>query len=265
VAWTSRPDERRAARVAARRRLAGFVEEEVEEFQEIFDRYDRDGSGDIDSKELRSLLRDLGMECRTRAEQRALMGQLDAAQTAAREAGAVPVGRQGDGGVGFWVLVQLMRILRSRKDESTEAHEAEVVGELGFSPAEVTEFREVFLDWTRRGGLRAKETDVDGAVGSIPGRRVSFNLGSEDQEDRLSKHGFHRLLRSLGVSISQREKKELEEKLADVDMDDRGCLSFLGFLRMMRWLLDSDFAGVNRAAARTVESNARGHFKSVLA
>lgn len=265
-AFTALAESHRSATVARQRRFAGFPRETVMQLKELFKKWDADSSGVIDPIEIEGLLKDLGMECRTREEQTALIAHLDAARHAAIEAGVEPKCRPGEGAICFWVLVQLMRILRTERDQSAEVREVQVVKELGFTKAEVEDFREVFLRWTRHGGKAAgiEEGKADGSPGaggvSFASRAGSAG-GGATEKDGLSRGIFYKLLLSLGVSLGYKEKEELEERFAGADLDDEGRLSFLGFLGLMRWLLDSDFAGVNAAAQETLAtSTSQGNF-----
>jgi Ca2+-binding EF-hand superfamily protein len=243
-------DQCRAVRVVATQKMAGFSELEIKHLQELFGKYDKDRSGDISVNEIQVLLSDLGMECRTLDERRAVQARLDEARTAAREAMGEGAGNAGGGNaVGFWEVVQLIRLLRNENDRA-EDHKMELLREsLGFSAKEVNDFREVFLT-TARDSSRCTPVSAGNTVTPAINASLSFFSSAPTvggtTEDGLSPESFCLLLRSLGVErLSSAQKQELQRRTAQCDKNKDGHLNFTGFLRMMRWLLDSDFAGIN--------------------
>uniref|UniRef100_A0A7S1LGS1 EF-hand domain-containing protein n=1 Tax=Alexandrium catenella TaxID=2925 RepID=A0A7S1LGS1_ALECA len=252
-AFVALAESHRSATVVRQRRFAGFPKETVMQVKELFKKWDADSSGVIDPHEIEGLLKELGMECRTVEEQRSLIAVLDQARAAAIDAGVELQCRPGEGSVCFWVLVQLMRILRNEKLQGAEVREVQVIKELSFSKAEVEDFREVFVRWTRHGRVGSEDL----AEGSMSPGGISFAAragaaGGGAIEEGLSRGTFYKLLLSLGIPLGMKEREELEVRFALADLNNEGRLSFIGFLGLMRWLLDSDFAGINAAAEETV-------------
>jgi len=66
--------------------------------------------------------------------------------------------------------------------------------------------------------------------------------------EKLNVDELVNLLRSMGVFINQAQRKDLERRVGST-ADANGSLGFAGFLLVMRWVLDSNFAGVNDVAA----------------
>mmetsp|Transcript_71981 Transcript_71981/g.153968 ORF Transcript_71981/g.153968 Transcript_71981/m.153968 type:complete len:1127 (-) Transcript_71981:113-3493(-) len=231
----------------AQRRNAGFSDEEMRYFREVFDAYDIDKSGDMNAHEVQNLLHSLGTDCKTREEQKALLAMLNEARSLAMDAGAGNGTPQGSGLITFWELVQLLRIIRSNEDRKTEEQIMNVTAELHFMRNEVEEFREIFINWSRKAGAN---------------RIVEHHLATVSEG--LSLPSFSRLIGSLGVTISQKQKAELEAHIKrGLGPDDvkKGQITFVGFLRMMRWLLDSDFARINAVTAQVAEQNFSAQFQ----
>jgi len=252
-------DEARRINLEDRRRNAGFKEGEVLHFKRIFDSCDRDGSGDIDASEITGLLFILGLQIRTREEQLAVMARLDEARDMATAAGVQNTTARGSANFGFWELVQLMRMLKSDSDKASDEKVNTTAVELGFSPPELEQFRKIFLKWCRNEGLNGTASLESSPVrrsGTLPGGGSEpLDAAEPPPEEGLSIDVLCRLLQSMGMSMTLTQKGELEKQVAKVDTTAQGLLSFVGFLRMMRWLLDSDFAGINGAAANAVQRN----------
>merc|ERR1712061_902993 len=99
---------------------------------------------------------------------------------------------------------------------------------LCFSDPEVDQFRQIFV------ACFHKVLEEDPRVQRSP--------------QRLPYDHIRRLLRSLGLSISLRDKQILEAKIESLDENHRregAQLNFANFLCLMRWLLDTDFANIN--------------------
>eukprot|EP00747_Dinoflagellata_sp_TGD_P146891 gnl/TRDRNA2_/TRDRNA2_176743_c0_seq10.p1 gnl/TRDRNA2_/TRDRNA2_176743_c0~~gnl/TRDRNA2_/TRDRNA2_176743_c0_seq10.p1 ORF type:complete len:186 (-),score=30.56 gnl/TRDRNA2_/TRDRNA2_176743_c0_seq10:158-658(-) len=78
------------------------------------------------------------------------------------------------------------------------------------------------------------------------------------QVERIGLDGVKLLLTSLGVKVSEQGRQELWEKVKSLNEADPRGLDFPDFLRLIRWLLDRDFCGINSAAARRVETSKHG-------
>merc|ERR1712187_792062 len=92
------------------------------------------------------------------------------------------------------------------------------------------------------------------------GRGLSTGKG-ENADNRILKDNVKRLLRiSMNLKISFKQVQELEEKVAKFDQKADKRIDFVAFLKIMRWLLDSNFAGINDVAAEVAEQNALKYF-----
>lgn len=214
--------------VRKQRKKAGFSDEEIEHFQETFDRYDRDKSGEIDNQELQKILKEFGWEPKTIKDQQALLGKLDQARVLAEEAGLENGTEAGSSDLMFWEFVQLSRILEKERDMAEIETMNKLMAELNFTAQEVDEFRVVFHDRTRP----KSEEEESGQTPKKKGPAL------------LSRDGLRRILRFVGAKITGTNAPELDAQMKKVENSDQ-MIDFNGFLRIMRWLLDSNFGGVN--------------------
>lgn len=237
-AFVGLAEESRAARAARLRRSAGFSPEELQDFRAAFSAHDQDRRGQLNISEVKRALEDLGVACRSRWDQLALLEQLEAARTSAQLVGAEGLSHQGSETVGFWELVHLMRLLRGSSNRAAEEKVQQAARELGFSLDEVVEFRETFIRLKRR---------IEGSqYASVCLPQSSCSAA----KDGILPTDIHRLLRSVGLSISSRQRETLERQIRLVECTSTGLVTFVGFLRIMRWLLDTDFVSINEVVAR---------------
>jgi len=222
-------DKCRKELVARERKKAGFTDEQLANFQELYNRFDADRSGEIDNLELVGVLQEFGWAPESREAQKILMDKIDAAREKAREAGIKEVGEAGC--ITFWVFIQLARTLETEKEQEEEARLESLMEQLGFSQREVDDFRHVFLE-------RKREFGEDLAAEGGPEPRG------------LNRDVLRRVIRSLGVAIVGDNKGKLDTKLAELGVSDEfSQMDFAGFLLLMKWILDTNFAGVSEATA----------------
>jgi Ca2+-binding EF-hand superfamily protein len=241
-------DELRKVRVAEGRRRAGFSTQEIERFRKMFDAYDADHSGLIDAKEVSALLTDLNFKLRTIEERDNVLIQVDKARQSAAEAGVENVGVSG-GDVSFWVFIQLLRVLYNRDDKRVLDREAHAAEQSRFSQTEIEEFREVFINWWGH-----EKNFEDEEEDNQPGAHDEPEVEPEHKE--ISKDGMRRLLRQLGCNLTAQQKEELERKIEELDQvhhHHSPHVDFASFLRLMRWMLDSNFAGINNVSAKAAK------------
>jgi len=158
-------------------------------------------------------------------------------------------------------------MLRSDSDKATDELVDRTSRELRFTAAELEQFRKIFLKWARieASGPMGASASLEGALDSperSPARRrrldgapMSPAASGEVVEDGLSMETLDRLLRTMGMKLTLKQKSRLQEQAAAFETTAEGLLSFVGFLRMMRWLIDSDFGGINDIAADAAQRN----------
>lgn len=225
-------DNTRAQRVVELRRNAGFDEEDIVKYKGLFAVHDPDNTGEVQAKSIGPLLKHLGFSLNTAADRAHVLSEIDKARDAAHFAGVDKVGEKGSGTINFWVFLQLLRALSSQGDKAELEREAAAVKETGFTRTETVQFRDSFQDWIK------KEEEYKESL-----------LGPEGQSDlqlepckEISKDGIKRLLKSVGVQLSPELRQRLEKKLDELSPE--GLFDFADFLRLMRWMLDTNFGGL---------------------
>lgn len=140
----------RTISAAERRRRAGFSVKELALARRLFDRHKKANFDVLVKGELLWLLMSLGVPVDTLAAREGIMEMLEQARAAAHKCGTAKedVGEVNSPQTTFWALMHLLRALRRRGDGAAVEREEEAVASTGFSPTEVTEFREVFQEWS---------------------------------------------------------------------------------------------------------------------
>merc|ERR1712113_1218051 len=165
--------------------------------------------------------------------------QVDTARIAASSVGVDDVGEPGSGHLSFWVLVQLLRVLFSRDDKRVLDREARAQEQTKFANPEVDTFREIFLNWFQR-----DKVFVDEELSNLPGGAPRT---TDEEVKELSKDCMRRLLKSMGMKLNTEQRNKLERKIDDFGT---GRVDFADFLRLMRWMLDTNFADIQTAAGK---------------
>eukprot|EP00931_Biecheleriopsis_adriatica_P087242 TRINITY_DN61739_c0_g1_i1.p1 TRINITY_DN61739_c0_g1~~TRINITY_DN61739_c0_g1_i1.p1 ORF type:complete len:1134 (-),score=333.61 TRINITY_DN61739_c0_g1_i1:38-3439(-) len=265
-------DKARWSKVLSERKMAGFTEEEIKSLEVMFSHYDKDGSGDIDSQEVEDLLRDFGLPLRTKEERQMVLSKLDFSKQLAQEAGVERDKEKANTMICFWELVQLVRLIKTDRAKMKEERNRELIDQLRFSKLEVDDFRTIFLSWARHGGMQPASQSSKLGRQSLASQTSSeagdkkeikvVSLNEDDDDASLGLPMFQKLLKSLGMTITSMHKQTLEMKTdggpRSVDTD-KGNLSFVGFLQMMRWMLDTDFASINNISAK-VAANVQAEY-----
>lgn len=242
--FVSLVDNVREFRVAEGRKKAGFSNQEIDKFRKMFDHYDADHSGLIDAKEVANCLTDLGFKLGTKEERDNVLKQLDQARKSALDCGVVEGAQDTGGQVSFWVLIQLLRVLYNRDDKRILDREAHAAEQSRFSQHEIEEFREVFLGWHTHEAAFEEEA----AANQVGGERKTEGEQEANASKEITKDGMRRLLRSLGCNLTAQNRLELEGKIAELHGPGPCMVDFASFLRLMRWMLDTNFADINKAA-----------------
>eukprot|EP00927_Polykrikos_kofoidii_P027130 TRINITY_DN23985_c0_g1_i1.p1 TRINITY_DN23985_c0_g1~~TRINITY_DN23985_c0_g1_i1.p1 ORF type:complete len:861 (+),score=191.80 TRINITY_DN23985_c0_g1_i1:87-2585(+) len=226
-------DALRAARVKELRKRAGFTEAEIQRFEKLFTAYDPGQTGILDAQGLHRLLVDLGFQFRTVEEQQAVMQHVDLALEAAIERG---VTEAKTGTISFWVVVQLLRTLYRRDEKQTMTKLTRATERSQFSHAEVQQFREVFMSWGQKDKVFEEE-------------ELGTPTGTSDDLKSISQASLRRLLRSLGLKLDSTNRTDLEAKAHELNNEDQ--VDFADFLLIMRWMMDTNFADIQRVSQRS--------------
>eukprot|EP00439_Symbiodinium_sp_Y106_P078218 s1170_g17.t1 len=121
------------------RAKASYGEEEIRDFRRAFDEFDVDHSDAIDRDEMGALLKPLGLELKTKDDQKRLMNLLNAARASAAESGvdAVQCGKMNTAVVRFPVFVHMCRLLQREKEAKALAEEEAEAARLGFTEPQI--------------------------------------------------------------------------------------------------------------------------------
>lgn len=195
----------------------GFTSCEVMQFEQCFRQYDKDGSGDITSKELISLIEDIFPEM---ACDRSMRPEL------ARRLQEVDL--DGSGTLDFGDFLRMMSQCRELQEKARANKERMAVEDTGFTPQEVTEFRELFMA-TDEGRGELSFEDLRRMIHMIT------PLG-----DQLVAELFSRFQEATGRQIGVE--------------GDRSQADFPEFLWLMRKLLDTNFANIKEKTSGCAHS-----------
>lgn len=230
-------EEVRNRRCQELRKRAGFTDVEITRFERLFEEHDLTRNGFLNGEEVTRLVMTLGFQLKTVEDQKKIVTQLNSAKKVAADQGLCFE----DGKVDFWVVVQLLRGLYRLDDKKTLIKVTRAAEQSRFQAQEVAEFQEVFLNWYQRDQTRY-------AGGPEP----SQGEGPRDQEGEeikaLSKSSLLRLLRSLGLKIEGPNRSDFEKKLAELSEHPLSKIDFADFMRLMRWMLDTNFCDIKKVA-----------------
>lgn len=246
-------DRSRYLNIAARRRVAGYSDDEVRILEDAFEGFDEDHNGLIERNELARLLEELHIPMHTADDQRIFLKKVDHARANALEAGVLPEELGQDGfSITKATLVHLMRVIHNENDCEQVEEEGRAMRESKFIPQEVNEFRSIFDSWSEasgRTGLPSAQRPCDDSPASTP-RASSLGIESRSVslERFLTREGVLRVLRTLGLNITITHRADLDAKIASYRTPIPGHLDFPNFLRLMRWMLDHNFAGIAKIA-----------------
>eukprot|EP00440_Ansanella_granifera_P051785 gb/GFBE01056144.1/.p1 GENE.gb/GFBE01056144.1/~~gb/GFBE01056144.1/.p1 ORF type:complete len:1182 (+),score=250.71 gb/GFBE01056144.1/:1-3546(+) len=195
------------------RESGGYSWEELENLRSKFDKFDADGSGDVQKEELAALLLDIfpGMadDPAKRPQLLSILKESD---------------KNSNGCLDFAEFLILMQKVEDVGHQIQLAKERQVVMETGFSMQEVSDFREVFLD--RTGGKAGIPFQVFKDLIS-----PVCPMGAKNSQDILN----------LWNDIIPAVRNEI----ADADFPD--------FLAVMRRVLDTDFGDVHERSKQRIE------------
>jgi len=259
-------DKSRTAVREIRKRAAGFGEEDIKHFRELFSTYDGDKNGCIERKEMIRLIEDLHLPIENVEDQKIILEKFDAARAAARHCGIAEdeIGKMGEASIKFWPLVHMIRMFNKADDTVVMTREGDAIAEVKFAPKDVLDFREIFAYWSGIADdsrfspeIGVAFTDEDAtnskrqkglSTMEIVGRPKNGAEDSAAKTQWLSGDGVRRVLRCLGLKLTQELNANLFTKLQTFDLDNRGRLDFPDFLRLMKWMLSTNFADINNVS-----------------
>eukprot|EP00931_Biecheleriopsis_adriatica_P117112 TRINITY_DN92660_c0_g1_i1.p1 TRINITY_DN92660_c0_g1~~TRINITY_DN92660_c0_g1_i1.p1 ORF type:complete len:1143 (-),score=239.62 TRINITY_DN92660_c0_g1_i1:48-3425(-) len=241
------------AKVEGERKFAGFSTQEITALHTVFEKYDEDGSGDIDAGEMQKMLVDFGLSFRTKVERQVALSCVDEAKALARKAGVKRTEAQKDSFMTFWELVQTVRLVKSKQSKKKEQEVKAKMINLTLTQQEIDEYRVIFLHWATIDSQNPREYSALGrriALAELDVSRRDTKVENiqcilAEEETSLPVLTFHRLLRALGLKTSQGQKQTIDTEITKCDLNTKGDLVFTGFLQIMEWMVKTNFADIN--------------------
>eukprot|EP00420_Gonyaulax_spinifera_P010636 CAMPEP_0197942536 /NCGR_PEP_ID=MMETSP1439-20131203/124461_1 /TAXON_ID=66791 /ORGANISM="Gonyaulax spinifera, Strain CCMP409" /LENGTH=299 /DNA_ID=CAMNT_0043565793 /DNA_START=68 /DNA_END=969 /DNA_ORIENTATION=- len=203
-------------------------EEQKQEIKEAFDLFDTDGSGEIDSKELKVAMRALGFEPKKEEIQKMISDVDD----------------DGSGTIGYEEFLKMMthKILnRDPKDEILKAFrlfDDDETGKISFKNLKrvAKELGERMTDEELQEMVDEADRDGDGEVNEEEFLRIMkktnlfFDLFDTDGSGEIDSKELKVAMRALGF---EPKKEEIQKMISDVDDDGSGTIGYEEFLKMM--------------------------------
>jgi Ca2+-binding EF-hand superfamily protein len=174
-----------------------------------------------------------------------LLRRVRAAREAAIEAGVLEedVSRGNTTDIGFYTFVHLIRSLVRDTQQEAITREKEAASFAQFSNSEAAEFRRVFCDFAE---CKATPSTWN-QLAARKGQCVDELLARLTMVPAVPEVAMPLLLRSIGVRVPSSKLQELRQFLArnkSRGEADKNTVQFATFLRLLRWMLDADFAGI---------------------
>lgn len=239
------------------RKNAGFTTKEVEVFLAAFNKYDENGNGTIEHDELANLILDLNLPMKTINDQKAFLGIIQKSRNVAKRVGLkeVEVLKDGCPEVTFPLFLHFFRTLERQEKEAEAIRNEEIAAYARFTDQETNEFRGVFenavLSMTRTVEDIDQEDPTSAPSPTPPqpssggGALVGIGQKQGQQDLMLPFDGLKGLIKNLGISLKDPMTQILQAQVDAVSASgsDSG-IDFMGFLSLMRWMLETDFGGV---------------------
>jgi Ca2+-binding EF-hand superfamily protein len=323
---------RRLSKIKKRKR-AGFSDKEFKIIRDLFKKHS--GSADENATLVKGtlilLLMDAGIPMDTRERRDEVYEMREEAREAAKEVGIQEecLGRPQTPRCRLYPLVHLLRAIFQKSDRRAVQREEEAVEETQFQPAEVSQFREIYLQCCGRVGKHGLDNANGDAssppvsqqvrrssVGAVPnakqlesirgdatsppvlqrGRRASAGAvpagkdlrsltmdlkgglpaAQKKSEQNLSlrdvmggdpeavvahvKSILGVLEQQLGMRLSMAERVEFTAKINSISGKNNDRIDFPDFLRLMKWMLLTDFAKIKSLTSKVVEHVRTGAF-----
>jgi len=175
-----------------------------------------------------------------------LLHRVRAAREAAVEAG-VPeekASHEDTAAIGFYAFVHLIRGFVRDSEQEVIDREREAVSFARFPNSEAAEFRRVFSDLAEQ---EAKKSSNCKQLLASKGQRVDKLLTRLTAVPAIPDSAMALLLKSIGLQVPSSKLKDLTRFLAQTRSrgeTDEKTIQFATFLRLLRWMFDTDFAGI---------------------
>mmetsp|Transcript_59896 Transcript_59896/g.106528 ORF Transcript_59896/g.106528 Transcript_59896/m.106528 type:complete len:943 (-) Transcript_59896:55-2883(-) len=271
-----------------RRKHAAWPDRHVELLQGLFQVLSL-RPGCLDRGGLLRLLDSLGVPAKSPEEREKILEALDPARQSAMDSGAsqAEAGAFGSSSATFLTLLHLLRETARGGQRSVVECEMKAISEVGWSTSEVSEFRQVFasvvmperdavaldevasraFSTRRRKSMPALSpsssagNQLFSACDTVVLEELKASLYLNGKGVSVSVKEVLDLFRRMGLKFTAQERAELKDKalaLAAIKLEDDDLtarvVDFATFLRLMRWMLESNFGDVNGISAMVVRA-----------
>ncbi|VDI64645.1 Hypothetical predicted protein [Mytilus galloprovincialis] len=230
---------------------AELAEDQIAEFKEAFNLFDKDGDGTISCTELGTVMRSLGCNP-TEGELKDMIKEVDA---------------DGSGCIDFPEFLEMMAKRLQDVDEEAELREAfKVFDKDGSGSISKAELKLVMENLGEK--LTGEEIDEMMAEADKDGNgeidyeefKEAFSLFDKDGDGTISAIELGVIMRSLGQNLSDQELKNI---ISEVDVDGNGIIDFQEFLTMMaKKTKDTDSEEEIREAFKVFDNDGNGTISS---
>jgi hypothetical protein len=154
------------------------------------------------------------------------------------------VSRGSTADIGFYTFVHLIRGFVRDSEQDVIEREKDAVSLARFPNSEAEEFRCVFS------GLAEQETKRPSTreqQAGFPSQCVDRLLARLTMVPAIPESAVPLLLKSIGINVPASKLRDLKQFLAMTRSRgeaDKKTIQFATFLRLLRWMLDIDFAGI---------------------
>lgn len=228
---------------ARMRKQAGFSEAEIETFRAAFNKYageSEPGTGHIGRKGMFDLLVDLDVSLKTAEDRKNLVSLIQDARLSALRSGCTEeeVGPKGSMSLRFWLFVHLLRVYQNQQDLRQVAASAD--GTNNLNKKDLGDFEEVFKHWLLYAQQMSEEKEDDASVASASSSPIV-------PTDAMPLTVLWKLLDQLGINLTHTHKEQVKGKLvfdtsnSGGDPNSAYYLNFNGFVRLISWMMDSNF------------------------
>jgi Ca2+-binding EF-hand superfamily protein len=219
-----------------------------EEFELLREKYIAFGADDnmrVSKGKFLWILMDLGVKIRTCEERNAIFEKVEEARHQALRAGVDSCMAEdiGDSSVTIWVLAHFLRLMAKGGEDEDEERETAAREETKFSHAEIAEFSDIFTSSFAEEGKHGSDRDANNSSQCTLLRKL---IGERDSDRRRCVSSLRGLFKPLGVQISSDERRQLKAKVAEISCGGGASFDFPDFLRIMRWIIDTNFANILR-------------------
>jgi len=188
-------EEAEARRKAKEEAELKLTDEEIDNYRDMFHKYDRAGRGELQKEAIGILLKDLGFKASTVQEREAFRQILE------------EVDKDGNGTIDFQEFLRLIPALMKKMEEDQRKEDREKAVELGFSEDEHEEFMKVFHDFDEDHSGSLEINEVWGLLKALRRNTSYDDLKSlftridKDQNGSLEYAEFLLLVRELETAL----------------------------------------------------------------